>query len=174
MPDSIKHSSIKLFADDCILYRAIRTHDDTNKLQEDLHALQDWQQKWLMKLNASKCFVMSVLHPRRSNIVSPYRIQNHVLSTVQHYKYLGVTIQSDLKWHKHIQLITSKANQALGLLKRNIQASQQLRERAYLTFVRPKLEYAATVWNPHLTNDKILLEKVQRRAARYGEELTAC
>ena len=78
---------------------------------------------------------MSVLHPRRSNIVSPYRIQNHVLSTVQHYKYLGVTIQSDLKWHKHIQLITSKANQALGLLKRNIQASQQLRERAYLTFV---------------------------------------
>ena len=88
LPESIKYSSIKLFADDCILYRAIRTPDNnTHKLQEDLCALQDWQQKWLMKLNASKCFVMSVLHPRGSKIVSPYRIQIHVLSAVENYKY---------------------------------------------------------------------------------------
>ena len=129
--ESIKHSSIKLFADDidCILYKAIQTPEDANKIQEDLCALQDWQQKWLMKLNASKCFVMSVLHPRRSKIVSPYRIQSHVLSSVENYKYLGVTIQSDLKWHKHIQSITCKANQTLGLLKCNLQATPQLRER---------------------------------------------
>ena len=43
---------------------------------------------------------------------------------------------------------------------------QQLREKAYLTFVQP-IEYAITVWNPHLTNDKIMLEEVQRCAARY-------
>ena len=70
----------KIFADDCILYKAIRTPD---KLQEDLCALQDWQQKWLMKLNALKCFVMSVLHLRRSKIATPYRIQSHVLSSVE-------------------------------------------------------------------------------------------
>jgi len=44
---------------------------------------------------------------------------------------------------------------------------QQLREKAHLTFVQPKLEYATTVWNPHLTNDKIVLEEVQRCAARH-------
>ena len=51
LPESILYSSIKLFADDCILYKAIRTPDDVEKLQEDLSAFQDWQQKWLMKLN---------------------------------------------------------------------------------------------------------------------------
>ena len=39
----ILHSSVKLFADDCILYKAIHLPADTVKLQEDLCALQDWQ-----------------------------------------------------------------------------------------------------------------------------------
>ena len=38
---------------------------------------------------------------------------------------------------------------------------------AYNTLVRPQLEYAAPVWDPH-TKEKVLqLEKVQRRAARW-------
>ena len=36
LPETILHSSIKLFADDCILYRAVYTPADTEKLQEDL------------------------------------------------------------------------------------------------------------------------------------------
>ena len=137
-PETILHSSVKLFADDCILYKAIHSPADTVKLQEDLCALQDWQHRWLMKLNVSKCFVMSISH----KIISSYKIHNHFLSPVEHYKYLGVTIQSNLKWHKHIQLITSRANQTLALLKRNLRNSSiQLRERAYFGLVRPKPEY---------------------------------
>ena len=94
----------------CILYKAIHSPADTVKLQEDLYALQHWQHRWLMKLNASKCFVMSISHPRRNEIISSYKIHNHFLSPVEHYKYLGITIQSDLKWHKHFQSITSRAN----------------------------------------------------------------
>ena len=168
LPETILHSSVKLFADDCILYKAIHTPDDARKLQEDLCALEDWQHKWLMKLNASKCFVMRVSHPRRNKIITPYQLHNHILSSVEHHKYLGITIQSDLKWHQHIQSIASKANQTLALLKRNLRTpSNHLKERAYLSLVRPKLEYATTVWNPHLISDKNTLEKVQRRAARY-------
>ena len=141
LPESILHSSIKLIADDCIIYRAIHTPEDAERLQEDLCALQKWQQRWLMRLNVSKCFTMTVLHPRRNKIITPYRLHNHLLSPVEHYKYLGVIIQSDLKWHLHIQSITSKANQMLGLLKHNLRTSSiHLRERAYLSLVRPKLE----------------------------------
>ena len=114
---------------------------------------------------------MRVSHPRRNKIISSYKIHNHILSSVDHHKYLGITIQNDLKWHQHIQSITSKANQTLALLIRNLRTpSIQLRERACLSLVRPKLEYAATVWDPHLTNDKNALEKVQRCAARYVKE----
>ena len=58
LPETIVYSSVKLFADDCVLYKAIRTHDDVEKLEEDLSAFQDWQQKWLMKLNVSKCYML--------------------------------------------------------------------------------------------------------------------
>ena len=68
-PETILYSSIKLFADDCILYKAICMPDNVKKLQEDLSTFQDWQQKWLMKLNISKCHVMRVSHPRRNKLL---------------------------------------------------------------------------------------------------------
>jgi ribonuclease P/MRP protein subunit RPP40 len=34
----------------------------------------------------------------------------------------------------------------------------------YKTFVRPHLEFAASVWNPYAANDISVLEKFQRRA----------
>ena len=35
-------SSIRLFADDCILYRIIKTTEDHNCLQQDLNILIEW------------------------------------------------------------------------------------------------------------------------------------
>ena len=40
-----------------------------------------------------------------------------------HAAYLGVTLQSDLKWNKHVENISAKANKTLGLLKRNLKTS---------------------------------------------------
>ena len=46
-------------------------------------------------------------------------------------------------------------------------ASKSLRETAYFTLIWSQLEYASTVWSPWLCKDKLELEKVQRRAARF-------
>ena len=43
-------SHIRLFADDCLLYRTINAQHDTVILQEDLNILQQWKAKWLMFL----------------------------------------------------------------------------------------------------------------------------
>ena len=45
--------------------------------------------------------------------------------------------------------------------------SLKTREKLYNTLVRPHLEYAAFVWDPHVTKQKQTIEKVQRRAARW-------
>jgi hypothetical protein len=46
---------IKLFADDCLLYRTIDTKQDHKQLQQDLNTLVDWSHTWLMTFNAAKC-----------------------------------------------------------------------------------------------------------------------
>ena len=62
----------------------------------------------------------------------------------------------------------SKANQKLGFIKRNLKGNlQELKHLAYISLVRSGMEYASTVWDPHLSKDKDSMERVQRRAARW-------
>ena len=63
--------------------------------------------------------------------------------------------------------IVSKANRALGMIRRNINvAPLQVKSQAYQTLVRPHLEYCSSVWDPHTQTDVNRIEAVQRRAAR--------
>ena len=97
-----------------------------------------------------------------------YTLHNQTLEVVPCARYLRVDISHDLSWKPHIDRITGNANKFLGFLRRNLKAKNlQLRERAYKAIVRPQLEYAAPVWDPHTQDDIDKIEMVQRRAARW-------
>ena len=84
------------------------------------------------------------------------------------FPILIVTLTKDLTWGKHIDIIRAKANQQLAFVRRNIRTrSSSTKEKLFNTLVRPHLEYAATVWDPHIYKQKHSLELVQRRAARW-------
>ena len=57
LPDNIR-SSVRLFADDCVLYRNIHSRQDCLTLQEDLTSLGQWEANWQMKFNVAKCHSM--------------------------------------------------------------------------------------------------------------------
>ena len=59
LPDSVK-STVRLFADDCLLYRSIKTRADHIALQNDLNNLEVWAAKWGMSFNAKKCYTLSI------------------------------------------------------------------------------------------------------------------
>ena len=116
--------------------------------------------------NAKKCNTMRVTSSPKP-ISFDYSIHNTVLENVPHTKYLGVTIQSNLKWDVHCKQVAAKATNTLNVLKRNLKSTKEVRERAYKSLVRPQVEYAASVWSPWLARDKARIERVQHRAARY-------
>lgn len=89
------------------------------------------------------------------------------LEAVDSERDLGIIISSDLSWSEHINSIAAKANKILGMLKRTfISRDSDLWKYLYTSLVRPHLEYAAQVWNPHLKRDIAALERVQRRATK--------
>lgn len=163
LPDCVK-STVRLFADDCLLYRRIRTRQDHLQLQTDLRSLEEWAAKWGMRFNAKKCYVMSI-NNKSSNF---YELDKHILQEVEESPYLGVTLSNSHKFSSHINKISSKASSTLGFLRRNLKnCPADCRRTAYLSLVRSTLEYASIVWDPHLQRDIDKLEQVQRRAARF-------
>ena len=64
--------------------------------------------------------------------------------------------------HDHINNITSSAIKSLNFVRRNLKrCDESVKSAAYLGLVRPKLEYASSVWDPHLSKDIQAIERVQ-------------
>ena len=71
-------------------------------------------------------------------------------------------------WDGHIHDISTEAKRVLGFIYRQYSAhlSQSSLQKLYLSLVRPHLEYASQVWNPHLQRDILKLEGVQKFALK--------
>ena len=92
------------------------------------------------------------------------------LEIVTETKYLGITISNNLSWNNHINNIETSANQAQGMLRRNIKkAPQHTKTKAVNTLNKTKsrIQLSSAVWDPYTKENIDKIERVQRRAARY-------
>ena len=85
LPNNLK-STVRLFADDTIIYMTISNGTDAIALQQDLDKLAKWEETWQMEFHPQKC----VLHITRST------------------KYLGMVINKTLSWNNYINEVTKK------------------------------------------------------------------
>lgn len=153
-------SEARLFADDCLVYRKIKNVKDTETLQDDLNKLQEWESRWQMNFHPEKCIVIQITS-KRNPLIRNYQLHGHTLDAVEHGKYLGITINHDLQWKTHINQTVGKASRTLGFLRRNLgRCKPEVKANAYITMVRPTLEYASTVWDPYQDNLEKDLELV--------------
>ena len=163
LPNAVT-SKVRLFADDCLLYREINTFADHTVLQNDLNNLQQWADEWGMRFNASKCYILSL--QAKSNFY--YNLCNTILKSVPTNPYLGILLSEDMKWGAHIEKITKKANTTLGFLRRNLyRCPRTCKKNAYISLVRSVLEYGAVLWDPYMKKDIDKIERIQRAAARF-------
>ena len=70
LPDVVS-SPVRLFADDCLIYRSIKSSRDTTTLQQDLTALETWERDWQMAFHPEKC---TTIHITRRKTASQSRL----------------------------------------------------------------------------------------------------
>ena len=153
-------SKIRLFADDCLVYREINSDRDQLLLQQDINTLAQWARMWQMSFNVDKCHVLQISLGRKKRF--NYRMDNRLLSLVTNHPYLGLEFDDKMSWKPHIDQVIAKSNQILGFLRRNLRhCPQPVKELAYTSLVRPKLEYSASIWDPH-HQSKIDISKTEQ------------
>ena len=113
LPNVINDANVKVFADDTKVYKSINNNEDSEILQNAKDSMYHWTQKWLLKFNKEKC---KILHLGKNNPCYSYTIGEDndkiTLETTDLEKDLGVFIDPNLDFKKHIKTTVKKASYA--------------------------------------------------------------
>lgn len=164
---AIQNSKIRLFADDAVIYKVIEKEDDLKLLQEDLNRAAKWVDDNFMSLNVNKC--KSVCFSRKKSKVdlSKLTLKGQPLLVESEYKYLGVILDSKLDWDQQVSKVVKSGTQTINFIYRNLKGTDcKVKLIAYMTLIRPILEYATAVWDPYTKTHRKQLEAVQNKAVR--------
>ena len=161
--------TVKLFADDALLFQPIQSNADCESLQKDLNTLYAWSRRWRMSFNASKCHVIQATR-KKTIITHDYSLGKEKLRVVPSHPYLGVEIDNNVSWKQQIEKTKSKGIRTLNMVRRNFTkgTTTQIRNKIFTGLVRPTLEYGCIVWDPHQASRIQMLENVQNKGARYA------
>ena len=152
-------TSVKLFADDIKLYSSF-SNTEPSILQNQLDIIEQWSSLWQLSISYSKCSIMTI---GSHKITFPFSLGTNVIAQVETVNDLGVLINSKLNFKNHIHQIVNKANQRKSLIFRCfLTRNPSHLKRAFITYTRPLLEYASTVWSPSYITEIFLIESVQR------------
>ena len=168
----VKHSTIRLFADDTRLLKRISSSDDVNLLQSDLESVINWAKENNMTLHEDKFEYIVHRHNQKDLLLHlPFMAEafsytltdGKSLYPVEFLKDLGVMVSSDMSWSLQISTIVKRARSmaswVLGAFHTREKVAMLL---LYTTLVRSLLEYCCLVWHPHKVGDIELIEGVQR------------
>ena len=160
-------SIIKLFADDTSIYLSIDEPDRRSLiLNSDLLKITNWAKKWKVSFNPSKTELMTICNKRDTQTRPLHFGQETLIETPEH-KHLGVILQNDLKWDKHIHSIVGKIKLHTACLKSyKYRLSRQTLETLYKSFILPHFDYSDVLWDNCTNILKDELEKLNLEAIR--------
>ena len=167
----IQNCKYFMYADDTIIYTSGTLAECTDRLTQDLTRFKKWcdRNKLTLNVHKTKYTVFGLKSQTR-------KIHNHTLSidgkkidNVSTYKYLGITLDMNLNYNKHLEnVIKSISYKSLLLAKIRKYITQDVAIRIYKTMILPVLEYGDVLYDG--VNEKLIgkLQTVQNRCLRTG------
>ena len=107
----------KVFADDLKMYTSVGSYRDAlssssiHTIQHDIDILHSTARSWGLSINVGKSVVLRFPRPQPDQNTPPvYTLDGMVLPTADTATDLGVTVDTELKFHSHVQSIAHKAS----------------------------------------------------------------
>ena len=172
MPEIIKAEKA-LYADDLVFWT---THDNinicTSKTNADLKALNEYSQRWKLRINCTKSvYTIFTKSHKIGKLSLRLKLKEEYLPKEEFPVYLGVQLDRQLTLKKHVQSLRSKANRRLQLLKKLASSSwgsDKLTLRGlYLGYVRSALEYSNIIITTTSKTNVEALDRIQNNALRF-------
>jgi hypothetical protein len=162
-----------LYADDITLvYEANDRNDLKLRMEYDLQVLDVWLTCHFMRMNTAK--TNYILFQGRTRL--DYFTQNslkimlkdHLIERVESFKYLGLWIDEELKFHRHVEHVKSKIIPMTFAIRRiRPVISQNTAVKLYFAHIYPHLLYMNPFWNIVSDNYMKILAVAQRKCLRF-------
>jgi len=139
----------KLYADDIKLYSVLDNPLDYSDLQSNLNELQQWSDRWQLNISYKKCNVLCLSNQKKSPQIDLV-LGGSMIPQVDSVRDLGVMMDNRLRFDIHINQIVTRAHRLANLIHKCFTSrDSSTLMRAFVTYVRPLLEYASCVWSPY-------------------------
>lgn len=168
--------TIKLFADDVKMYSVLDSSLSAD-LRTACNRIVSWSENWQMRLAANKCNALRITNKsgHETTCNDCYILNNECLSWCTEVRDLGVLVDNKLSFNKHIDNVVHKAHIRSRLILRSFCSRDcNILMKAFVTYVRPMLEYCSTIWSPFTAANINKIEAVQRNFTKRVSKLSDC
>mgnify|MGYP007094271372 CR=1 FL=1 len=123
---------------------------------------------WSLNLNIDKCEFMRFTRSRAA-VDWTYSINSVPLTKVSSHKHLSLVWLFQVIFHGNPMFyqLLQKRTAFWAYFKRTFGRCSEAIKMGYIYMVRPMIEYACPVWNPHQQSLSDKLERIQRYASRW-------
>ena len=122
LPNCLRVAAPRMFADDTTITLSAKTVADLKlAVTSELNNLTCWLRANKLSLNVTKTELMVIGSRQRLNAQCEeidISIDDRTIKRVDHTESLGLTIDAQLSWSKHVDEISKKVSSAIGALKR--------------------------------------------------------
>ena len=172
IPQASSYFDFILFADDTSLKSFINTripniskYQITTCINAELAKVNDWLAVNKLSLNVKKTKFM-VFHTAQKNI-SPYipdlEIGGIKIDKVSNFNFLGLTINENLSWKPHVDIIANKLSKYIGILNRlKRYLPNHILRTLYFSLIQSQLNFSLLAWGFNCGRLKVLQKKVIR------------
>lgn len=160
---------IATFADDTAVVAVdVNVVNSTNKLQSAINKVSGWTKRWRIRLNESKSTHVNFTYKKVAP--HPILINEQIIPYANTAKYLGMTLDTKLKWKEHVKKkkeeLNIKYRKLYWLLGRKSELSVYNKIMIYNQVLKPVWTYGIQLWGCTKKSNAKMIQTFQNRVLR--------